>query len=654
MNNPSSKLISLISVLFVFLSITSFARAEEEKTEISSDILEHEKDSGAYFLKGNVEIRKGDVVLKADESYFDEKTSDALLKGGVTYEDKDMLIRSDSAELNLDAKTGRIHNSYMFIKEDNYHIKAEEVERKSEDRYSLINARVTTCDAPVPAWCFRTADADILLGDSLKAKSVVFEVKGVPVLYTPYLWTSLLTERKTGFLFPEVGYEGDLGVFYKQPFFIVLSENRDATLRLDYYHERGLGKGLEYRYIERGGISGSWWGYHLRDDELEKDFYYVRAHHNQRKRTGISHFLSINYLDGHDFFQEYSDEVETRVQRFLESSGSVYYSTRFLRYYASSQYWQDLRFSDGDISQDIPTVGISLHPLNAGPFLFSLNTEATSFPSSDSQDVQRYSVTPELSATFGNTVRLHQTLKYNAASYRITHTDAYPSSTERSTTDYDIGVITSTFKRYSTFTHTIEPELSYNYVTNSDYDAPLLDAQEAVDDRSDIIFTLHNDLVSNKSMVFSFRLSQAFGLEEDDRPWRRLEGDLYLSHHPYTLNLETFYDHYTEDVRILNSSAGMKFDRIKISAGNRYDKDNNIEFYTGGLGFYITKNLFLDNSIWYDTKARDEKLRDFKSTATYSAQCWSLTVSYNKTPDDYGISFLLTLKGLGEFVSGSI
>jgi LPS-assembly protein len=655
MKERIAKLISTLTVLITLTCLASHSyAAEKEDTEISSDTLEYEKDSGAYFLKGNVEIKRGDLRLRADESYFDEKTTDALLMGGITFENKDLRIEADSAEINLNSRTGRIHNSYMLIKKENLHINAAEMEKKGEKHYVLKKARVTACDAPVPAWCFNMSDADVLIGDRIKAKHAVFRIKDIPVLYTPYLWAPILTERKTGLLFPQFGYYSDLGVFYRQPFFIVLADNRDATIRLDYYSDRGFGEGLEYRYVERGGISGRWWGYHIRDQELKKDFYLLNSTHEQYSVSGISHFLDLELLNEDEFYKEYGKEFETRTNRFLESSGSVYYSSRFLRYYVSAQYWQDLEFDDGTINQKLPTVGISLHPVSMGPLLFSVNTEATNFYSSDSYEVQRYSVSPELALGLGDAVRLNQTFIYNGAVYDITDTDSYPSSAERHTINYNAGLVTALFKRYRTMTHSIEPELSYNYVSVSDDDAPLLDSQEVPEDRSEVVFSVTNDLISDKTLFFSLMLSQPYDLDNEDRPWKQLEGDAYLNQGPYSLKMEAFYDHYTEDISVFNGTAGLNLHGFRISAGYRHDKDNDINYYTGGLDFHVTKSLFLDNRIQYDTEAVDEKVRDFRSSLMYTAQCWGFTLIYDQDPDDYSITFNFSLKGIGDLGTGSL
>ncbi|GBE00340.1 LPS-assembly protein LptD precursor [bacterium BMS3Abin07] len=645
-------IIILLSIIVIFAPLRS--SADDVKTTISSDSLEYRKGNDNYFLKGNVEIRRGGIILKADEAEFNKDSAHVLLRGNVTYEDKGSVIKADSAEININEKTGKIHDGRIFFKKGNYHIKADEIEKVGDKKYILRGASFTTCDAPLPAWCFSSSHADLVVGDRLKAGNVTFRVKGVPVLYTPYLWAPILTSRKTGLLFPQFGYRSDLGAFYKQPFFIVLADNRDATVRLDYFSNRGIGEGLEYRYVEKGGLSGKWWGYHVSDRKLKKNFYLLKASQSRYDRKGISHFINLNLLNEKEFYHEYGPNVETRIQRFLKSSGAVSYAAGHLRYYLSAQYWQDLQFNDGDTVDKMPTAGITLHPVGLGPFLFSMNTEATNFQSNDSYNAQRYSVSPEISTVIGDAFRLNQTFRMIGAAYSIYHTDAFPSGTQRAMIDYKIGLTTSIFRRYAGLTHTIEPVLSYNYITDSDYDAPLLDSQEAIKDRSDLMLSVTNKLIDKEGMFMSFRLVQPYDMREGYRQWKPLDSDLYINRQPFSLGLEASYDHYIKSISIINGNAGLNFRNINISVGERYDRKNGIRFYTGGLGFNITEKLTFNSSVWYDEKASDTRIRNITSSASYAAQCWGITATYTKKPGSYSISLLFSLKGLGEYGMGML
>jgi LPS-assembly protein len=602
-------------------------------------------------LKGHVIIKREDATMTSDEAEYNGTTSKALLRGNVRYEDKHVIINSESAEINTSDKTGTISNATIFFKKDNYHVNAERAEKTGENSYILDNATFTTCDAPLPAWCFNSSGADVTVGDRLKAGDVVFRIKGVPVLYTPYLWAPVLTERTSGLLFPTLGYKKSLGYFYKQPLYLVLADNRDATLDLGYFSERGFGEGLEYRYVERGGISGVWNGYHVSDRVLGKDFYELKALHTQFSEEGFSHFLNLNLINDRDFYQTYGTDVQTWAQRFLESSGSVSYSASPLRYYVSGQYWYDLQFENSKTLQKLPSAGISLHPVQVGPALVSFDARADNFYSSESYRVQRYTIAPSVALGVGDPVHFDQEATVAQSFYDISNTDAYPATTERTLFTYSAGVNTSFVKKYQGATHALEPEIRFAYATDSRYDAPALDASEAVTELSDIILSLDNRIVDKGGLFFSFKLSQPYNLRMDNEPLKPLRADFSFQS-PLTLRFELDYDHYVRAITVFNGEASFNPGWAVISAGQRYDRENNILSYTGGLGFNITKELRLNNSIMYDAKGGGAQ--DITSSAVYTAQCWGITVTYSKRPRDYSIMLAFELKGLGNFKVGGL
>ena len=52
----------------------------------------------------------------------------------------------------------------------------------------------------------------------------------------------------------------------------------------------GIGEGMEYRYVEPGDIKGKLWLYHIRDNELKRDFVEIRMLHQQYSTEKIGGF----------------------------------------------------------------------------------------------------------------------------------------------------------------------------------------------------------------------------------------------------------------------------------------------------------------------------------------------------------------------------
>ena len=84
----------------------------------------------------------------------------------------------------------------------------------------------------------------ILLGD----------IAGVPVFYTPYLAHPDPTAgAKSGLLLPALGVSRNLGAFYRQPYYIAIADDQDATIAPYLTSSAGKGAQFEYRRDFRSG-----------------------------------------------------------------------------------------------------------------------------------------------------------------------------------------------------------------------------------------------------------------------------------------------------------------------------------------------------------------------------------------------------------------
>jgi len=646
LNRKEHLLFTVISVLSV-LSLLTFpviSSAGEVKTVIEADSLTYDASRQVYHLRGDVRIRRLDALLKAEEADYMEKTGEAKASGDVRYEDRWVVIEAEKLKINIETKRGLVYNARLFFKKDNYHIRAEEIERLGEKDYVIRKATFTTCDAPLPAWCFSSRKTDVRIGDRLKAKNVLFRIKGLPVLYSPLLWAPIYTERKSGLLMPEPGFRSDKGFFYRQPLFLVLADNRDATLYFDLYTRRGIGEGLEYRYIERGAGAGKWWLYHLRDKELGKDFLEFKGEHTLYRKEKASGFLNIHYINDRSFYQEYSQMVQVRTRRFLESTAEVFYPFRKGRAYLLGRAWQDLKESSEGVLQKLPEAGLSLYPSKKGPVYLSLKASFSNFYSKDLQRVQRLDIHPRLYQSVGDSIQLSQVIGLRGTFYSISNTDDFPDSISREAFDYSLRLHTRFWRRYHAFTHIVEPEISYGFVPRVEADIPLLDSTELYRRRSVFDFGLRNYLFGSGGQIASVRLTGRYDALAAGSPFGsiRLEAAVF---HPVNFRLDTSYNPDTGDFEQVNYSASWRAGRSGFSFGQRYSRADGILFYSGGVSLPVTGRLALNSTLWYDAQAG--RLEDLKLSADYSAQCWGVNITFNRRPDDYSILFLVELKGLG-------
>ncbi|MEK7712862.1 MAG: LptA/OstA family protein, partial [Nitrospirota bacterium] len=225
-------LLGCCATALILLS-TVYCFAEEPPTFITSDSLEQEKNTSMYTARGSVLVEQGETIMMANEMKYDEKTANIFPEGNVVYDSPDILLKAEKAEFNLNTKKGTFYNAEIFSKHEKYYISGSEIEKRGEKEYYLKKASITTCENPFPEWCIKGRAADIIIGDRLKSRNATFNIKDFPILYTPYLWAPLLTERKTGLLTPVVGYSQSKGFYYRQPFFWAIDEDKDATFIVD-------------------------------------------------------------------------------------------------------------------------------------------------------------------------------------------------------------------------------------------------------------------------------------------------------------------------------------------------------------------------------------------------------------------------------------
>ena len=139
------------------------------------------------------------------------------------------------------------------------HIEGDKLSRIDGNDYAARNALFTPCRCSrdeKPAWAFRADSVDAQIGGYADLRNAVLEIKGIPVLYLPYLKLPLKDQRQSGFLMPVTGFQQVTGTTFTQPIFFDLGPNQDVTATTDFFQYRGTRLGLEYRIKQR--VESGW------------------------------------------------------------------------------------------------------------------------------------------------------------------------------------------------------------------------------------------------------------------------------------------------------------------------------------------------------------------------------------------------------------
>jgi LPS-assembly protein len=174
-------------------------------------------------------------------------------------------IEADQFEISDDFKEGTIQSLTLFTT-DKETMHADKGKRSDGNISSLITTDYTPCHLcshSAPTWQIK---ADEVIHDREK-KTIVYknarmEIKGIPILYTPYFsHPDPTVKRQSGILFPAIGQSKTLGMISSIPVYYAASDQKDLTLTPVFTSKQGPIMMGEYRQRYRDGylkMSGSY------------------------------------------------------------------------------------------------------------------------------------------------------------------------------------------------------------------------------------------------------------------------------------------------------------------------------------------------------------------------------------------------------------
>lgn len=205
-----------------------------------------------------------------------------------------------------------------------FQIEGDLLVRTNGNDFYARNSLFTPCyckPGETPAWAFSASEIDAQVGGYADLYHPVLEIKGVPVLYLPYLKFPIKAKRQSGFLPPTFGFEERSGNIFSQPVFLDLGPDNDATIKTDVYENRGTRIGFEYRLqqrqfsgweIEAESIRDRLW---LSDRELRRDLRGLyslgldRALENAASPAFDPNFTERDQLEWHLMQRSYWDQM---------------------------------------------------------------------------------------------------------------------------------------------------------------------------------------------------------------------------------------------------------------------------------------------------------------------------------------------------------
>ena len=211
---------------------------------LEADELDNDPIHGILTATGQVEGRYQDKSLRADKVVYSTKTGRVIATGNVVLINADGSTQyADKFELSGELEAGTAAN-FMARFPTGGQLAGALAVRDADQGVELYNAYYTACEAckkdgkvKKPTWRLKARKVkQNQKNKSISYRDAVFEFKGIPIFYTPYLAHPDPTAgRQSGWMIPLAGHSGSKGLNFQAPYFFALSPYSELTLTPHIY-----------------------------------------------------------------------------------------------------------------------------------------------------------------------------------------------------------------------------------------------------------------------------------------------------------------------------------------------------------------------------------------------------------------------------------
>ncbi|MDD2894314.1 MAG: LPS assembly protein LptD, partial [Halothiobacillaceae bacterium] len=456
-----------------------------------------EADRGRYdgklaTLEGAAQLQYNDQRLLAERIDYNLSPERVEAQGALRYWDSTRILFAEQGVFQPSLEQGQAENVRFWLPAPHLSGASAQLTRLNAQQDQLKHVSLSSCPEPqageVRDWTLNAEQVDLnhATGRGV-ARDAWLNFKGVPLMYAPYFDFPLDNRRASGFLYPSVNYNSQVGASVTVPYYWNIAPERDATLTLRPMTRRGVMLGAEYRQLwqEGGGsLRGDW----LPNDNDTGESRYLYDIQAQHRLDAWNSSLAVRRVSDIDYMRDFGTYSMLSNTAYLESHVSVNRSFNSSINDQAGQWnlsllaqeYQNLSFSVNGASlpyKRMPQVLLSGSQA-LGPVRLSLLTEAVRFQSeyANNPEGERYAVIPTLALPLGERwYSITPSVSLTSLQYQLDTSNA-PSPTTSQNIPVSSVDARFFFDQYGEhFNQQLEPRLYYLYVPYHEQSAPLFD-----------------------------------------------------------------------------------------------------------------------------------------------------------------------------------
>ncbi|MDR0762429.1 MAG: LPS assembly protein LptD [Campylobacteraceae bacterium] len=639
--------------LFLF-ALPFFLMAEIQNVELITKKVKDE--NGTIFAEGGVVIYSERYLITADRAEYSAQTNSLELFGNVNFfRDSDEAARSNYlfVDLEKDKNSGNFSSFFLFNRESKLWVTCDNVSSTSEV-YLAKKAVVSSCNVEDPDWKITFTSGELNKESSfLHLYNALFYAGDIPVFYLPYFAFPTDKTRRTGLLRPEIGYERDDGLFFKQPFYFAPYDEWDLEINPQIRLNRGYGFYGMLRFADSpysnghftAGLFGEKSSY-VKKEDLKNSKHYGYSFLYDRSKLFSSFFgnstedglmIDLKYLNDIDYLnlQESDSDnfnrlVTSRLNYFLRDEKS------YVGVY--SKYFIDTDQSSNDYTlQEIPT--LQYHKFSDSAFVnnfqYSIDAQYHNYYRKTGLKAQQFEF--QLPATlywqmFDDV--LHFGISENIYFMRINYDNILNGYDygQYFRNYHDLSLYTDLAKAYEDFFHKIYFGAEY-IIPSFEKQKGYLDRDEFVPintEAKQIVFKFNQYFYdSSGEKILSHTMRQPYYFEDYEYKYAPLENRINIDVTPsLSLSNELRYSHQKSEIIKSISYASYENGIGTFQLSHTYNENEDNNYVALSAQSKIFKNSSLFGEIQYDIDG--SFMKAWNIGFAQSKDCWDYKLVYKE------------------------
>ncbi len=295
----------------------------DDPFEITADRIDYDGERDLYVATGNVRVVQPERSLRARWVAFSTLTRIGVAEGEVELLDGEDRLEAEFMVFDVDTLRGTLFHGSLSAGSEGFYVRAGELIRMGKNSFGARDAVFSTCRCEpgdrLP-WQISSKKAEIELGDYGTITNSTFNVLGVPVLWIPWAFFPVKSERETGFLLPEFQLGGRGGYGIGLPFFWAVHPQLNVIATQRFMTERGYKQDVELEYVF--------------GERSEGELFVSGLHDKSHEPSGATTSERWGVLWNHD--QELPGK--TRWQTDLKAASDNFYSDDFREFRAYKEF----------------------------------------------------------------------------------------------------------------------------------------------------------------------------------------------------------------------------------------------------------------------------------------------------------------------------